>query len=67
MHCTPSKKNTQNRLVHHLIGTKLRCALPECMLVQNYILNLDLHVRCQPQKYYNIIMEIVIRKELSLN
>ena len=46
LHCIPSKKlitNMQNRLVHHLIGTKLRCALPKCMTVQNYIVNLDLH------------------------
>ena len=45
----------QNRLVHHLIGTKLCCALPKCISVQNYIVNLDLHVRCQPQKYYRFI------------
>ncbi len=37
----------QNRLVHHLIITKLLCALPKCMSVQNYIVNLDFHVRCQ--------------------
>ena len=42
----------QNRLVHHLIGTELRCALPKCMSVQNYIVNLDLHVHCHLQKYY---------------
>ncbi len=44
--------NMQNRLVHHLIGTKLSCALPKCMLAQSYIVNLELHVRYQPQKYY---------------
>ncbi len=43
--------NMQNRLVHHLIGTKLCCALLKCMSVQNYIVNLDMHVRCQPPKY----------------
>ena len=40
----------QNHLVHHLINTKLHCALPKCTLLQNYIVNLDLHVRCQPTK-----------------
>ncbi len=40
----------QNCFVHHLISTKLHCALPKCMSVQNYIVNLDLHVRCRPQK-----------------
>ncbi len=34
----------QNRLVRHLVGTKLCCALPKCTLVQNYVINLDLHV-----------------------
>ena len=42
----------QNRLVHHLIGRKLCCALPKCTSVQNYIVNLDLHVHCQSPKYY---------------
>ena len=39
LHCTPSKKlitNMQNHLVHHLIGTKLRCA-PKCTSVQSYM------------------------------
>ena len=31
--------NMQNRLVHHLIGTKLRCALSKCTSVQNCIVN----------------------------
>ena len=44
--------NMQDRLVHHLIGTKLRCALQKCTSVQNYVVILDMHVRCQPQKYY---------------
>ena len=46
--CTGGLKN---HLVHHLISTKLHFALPKCMSVQNYIVNLDLHVHCQPQKY----------------
>ena len=50
--CTIMITNMQNLLEHHLISTKLRCALPKCPLVQNYIVNRDLHVRCQPQKYY---------------
>ena len=41
--------NRQNHLVHHLIGTKLHCALSTCTSVQNYIVNLDLHICCQPQ------------------
>ena len=44
--------NMQNRLVHHLISTRLHCALAKCTLVQNYIENLDLHVRCQAENYY---------------
>ncbi len=55
-YCAPSWSemitNIQNRLVHHRISTKLRCALPKCMSVKNYTLNVDLHVRCQPQKYH---------------
>ena len=55
-YCAPSQSepimNMQNHLVHHLISTKLRCALPKYTSVQNYFLNLDLHVRCQPPKYY---------------
>ncbi len=55
-HCAPSWSelitNMQNLLEHHLISTKLHCALPKCTLVQNYIVNRDLHVRCQPQIYY---------------
>ena len=47
--------NMENRLVHHLIGTKLGCALAKCMSVQIYIVNLGLHVLCQPQKYYRFI------------
>ena len=39
--------NMQKCLVHHLIGTKLCCALPRCVLVQKCIVNLDLYVRCQ--------------------
>ena len=46
--------NMQNHLVHHLISTKLSCTLPKCTLVQNYIVNLRLHVRCQPPKYYRL-------------
>ena len=45
--------NMQNRLLHHLIRTKLHCTLPKCTSVKNYIVNLDLHVRCQPRKYYS--------------
>ena len=41
--------------VHHLIGTNLHCALPKCMSIQNYIVTFDLHVHCQPQKYYRFI------------
>ena len=40
-YCAPSRSelitNMQNRLVHHLISTKLRCALPKCTSVQNYM------------------------------
>ncbi len=39
----------QNHLVHHLISTMPHCALPKWMSLQNYIVNLDLHVCCQPQ------------------
>ena len=53
-YCAPSRSeqipNMQNRLEHHLVSAKLRCTLPKCMLVQNYTVNLDLHVPCQPQK-----------------
>ncbi len=54
----------QDCIVHHLCGSWLRTckivcappdqykALPKYTLVQNYIVNLDLHVCCQPQKYY---------------
>ncbi len=45
----------QNCLVHRLISTKPCCTLPKYMSVQKYIVNLDLHVRCQPQKYYTNI------------
>ena len=38
----------QNRFVHHLISTKLHCAPPKCTSVQNYIVNLDLHIHSQP-------------------
>ncbi len=51
LNCTLSREwfltNMKNRLVYHLIGTKLCCALSKCMSVQNYIVNLDLHVCCQ--------------------
>ncbi len=46
--------NMQNHRVHHPIGTKLHFTLPKCTLVRNYIMNLDLHVRCQTQKYYTM-------------
>ena len=46
--------NMQNCLVHHPVSTKLHCAPLKCMSVQNYIVNLDLHVRCQRQKYYTM-------------
>ena len=42
------------RFVHRLFSTKLRCALPKCTSVQNYIVNLDLHIRCQPLKYFTM-------------
>ena len=39
-HCAPSRcwliTYMQNRLVHHLISTKLHCASPKCMSVWNY-------------------------------
>ena len=58
LYCAPSHEwsiaNMQNCLVHHLISTKLRCALPKSISVQNYIVNLDLHACCQPQKYYTM-------------
>ncbi len=44
--------NMQNCLVHHLISTKLCCALPKWTLVQNYIVNLDLYVHCPPLNDY---------------
>ena len=57
-YCAPSLSDLimfmQNHLVHHLVSTKLHCAPPKCMSVENYIVNLDLHVRCQPQKYYTM-------------
>ncbi len=37
-----------NRHVHHQISTKLDCAPPKCMLVHNYIVNLDLYVCHEP-------------------
>ncbi len=40
-YCAPSHEwsitSMQNCLVHSLISTKLRCALPNCTLVQNYM------------------------------
>ena len=52
-YCVPSRSelitNMLNCLVHHLISTKLRCTLLKCTSVQNYIVYLDLHVRCKPQ------------------
>ena len=44
----------QNCLLHHPISIKLCCPRPKCTLVQNYIVNLDLHVCCPPQKYYTM-------------
>ena len=39
----------QNHLVHHLISTKLHCAPSKS--AQNYIVNHDLRIHCQPAKY----------------
>ncbi len=38
----------QKSKCHHLISTKLHCAPPRCMSVQNYIVNHDLYVGCEP-------------------
>ena len=56
LYCAPSWSelittmitNMQNHLLHHLISTKQCCALPKSTSVQNCIVNLDLHVCCQP-------------------
>ena len=41
--CAPSWfeliMNMQNRLVHHLVRTKLHCTPPKCMSVQNYMVH----------------------------
>ncbi len=43
LHCAPSRgwstRNMINHHVHHLISTKLQCAPPKCMPVQNYIVD----------------------------
>ncbi len=44
--------NMTNRHVHHLISTKLHCAPPQCTLVENYSVNLDKYVRCEPPNDY---------------
>ena len=43
-----SQRNMPNHHVHHLISSKLHCAPPKCMSVQNYIANLvnHLHTIC---------------------
>ncbi len=41
-----------NHHVHHLISTKLHFAPPKCMSAQNYIVNLDMYVHCEPPSDY---------------
>ena len=59
--------NMQNHLENHLISAKLRCAPPKYTSVQNYIVNLDLHVRCQPQKTILCVRALVHHLQVSSN
>ncbi len=50
LHCAPSWSELVMNMQNHLVSTKLHCAPPKCMSVQNYIVNIDLHVLCETMR-----------------